>query len=166
MSNHTRRCVETWIRCFEALARVKKLRDKRSKGEQNEITDMFLATAGCGAIQKVSTMTTEDELIMLRLIEGMHNLAFKYDLLETLQSVNLTVETCIEFVLQLESIKKKYNQQPNREAYSTNKYDIQYCGERHVREKIIAQPSVRHAPFANEKITPRRCAVTKKKLRN
>ena len=27
--------VEAWIRCFEALARVKKLRDKRSKREQN-----------------------------------------------------------------------------------------------------------------------------------
>ena len=49
--------VETWIRCFEALARVKKLRDRRGKGEQNEITDMFLATAGSETIQKVSTMT-------------------------------------------------------------------------------------------------------------
>ena len=39
-------------------------------------------------------MTTEDELIMLRLIEGMHDSAFKQKLLETLQSVNLTVETC------------------------------------------------------------------------
>ena len=37
-------------------------------------------------------MTTEDELIMLRLIEGMHDLAFKHRLLETFQSVNLTVE--------------------------------------------------------------------------
>ena len=44
--------VETWISCFEALARVKKQRDKWSEGKQNEITDMFLATA----IQKVSTM--------------------------------------------------------------------------------------------------------------
>ena len=48
--------VETWIRCFKALARVKKLRDRRREGEQNEITDMFLATVGCEAIQKVSTM--------------------------------------------------------------------------------------------------------------
>ena len=34
----------------------KKLRDRRSKGEVNEITEMFLATAGCEAVQKVSTM--------------------------------------------------------------------------------------------------------------
>ena len=48
--------VETWIRCFEALARIKKLRDRRSEGEQNEMTDMFPTTAGCKAIQKVSMM--------------------------------------------------------------------------------------------------------------
>ena len=31
--------------------------------------------------------------------------------------------------------KKKYNQPPNEEAYSTNKYEVlcNYCGERHVR---------------------------------
>ena len=52
-------------------------------------------------------MTTEDELIMLRLIEGTHHPACKHKLLETLQSVNLTVETYIEFVQQLELIKKK-----------------------------------------------------------
>ena len=161
--------VEKWISCFEALARVKKLRVRRSEGEQNEITDMFFATAGCEAIQKVSTiayprnleeltfkefgevikrnirskkrlviaertkfletrqhpdesivqfvqqlkeraryceferlatgeMTTEAKLIMLRLIEDMYDPAFKHKLLETLQSVNLTVETRIEFV--------------------------------------------------------------------
>ena len=68
-------------------------------------------------------MTTEDELIMLRLIEGTHHPACKHKLLETLQSVNLTVETYIEFVQQLELIKKKYNQQPNQgEAYRINKY--------------------------------------------
>ena len=100
-------------------------------------------------------MPTEDVLIMLRLIEGMHNPALKHKLLETSQSLNLTVETYIEFVQQLELIK--YNQQLNKgEAYSTNKYEIlcKYCGERHVREKIIAQPLIRHAPFAKEKITP------------
>ena len=165
--------VETWIRCFEVLARVKKLRDRQSEGEQYEITDMFLTTAGCEAIERVSMMTyprnleeqnckeisevikrhirskkksvimkrtkfletrphpnesivqivhrlkkraryceferlgtsemtTEDELIMLHLIEGMHDSALKHKLLEILQRVNLTVETCIEFVQQLE----------------------------------------------------------------
>ena len=43
-------------------------------------------------------MTTEGELILLRLIEGMYDAAFKDKLLETLQSVNLAVETCIESV--------------------------------------------------------------------
>ena len=52
-------------------------------------------------------MTTEDELIMLCLIEGMHDPALKHKLLETLQSVNLTVEICTEFVQQLELIKNK-----------------------------------------------------------
>ena len=43
-------------------------------------------------------------------------------LLETLQGVNLTAETYIEFVQQLELIKK-YNQQPNEgEVYNTNKW--------------------------------------------
>ena len=109
-------------------------------------------------------MTTEDELIMRHLIEGMHDPAIKHKLSEMLQSVSLTVETCIELVQQLELIKK-YNQQPNEgEAYSTNKYKIlcKYCGEQHVREKIIAQTLVRHALFAIEKITLWRCADTKK----
>ena len=165
--------VETWIRCFEALARLKKLRDRRSEEEQNEITDIFLATAGLEATQKVSTMAyprnleelnfkedgeimkrnirpkkmlviaerikfqetrqhpdesivqfvhrlkerarycerlgtgemTTDDLVMLRLIEGTHDPALKHKLLEMLQSVNLTVEICIEFVQQLELIK-------------------------------------------------------------
>ena len=57
-------------------------------------------------------MTIEDELIMLRLVEDMHDPAFKHKLLETLQSVNLTVETCMDFVQKLELIKK-YNQKPN-----------------------------------------------------
>ena len=43
-------------------------------------------------------MITEDELIMLRLIEGIHDPAFKHKLLETLQGVNLTVEICRDFV--------------------------------------------------------------------
>ena len=83
-------------------------------------------------------MTTEDEWIMLRLREGMHDPAFKDKLLETLQSVNLTVETCIDIVQQLELIKKMCNQQPNEgETYNTNKYEIQckYFGEQRVRKK-------------------------------
>ena len=50
-------------------------------------------------------MTTND-LVMLRLIEGTHDPALKRKLLEMFQSVNLSVEICIEFVQQLELIKK------------------------------------------------------------
>ena len=64
MSDHTNdlEYVETWIRYFEALARVKKLRDRQSEGEQKEITDMFLATVGYKAIQKVSTIANPRNL--------------------------------------------------------------------------------------------------------
>ena len=112
-------------------------------------------------------MTTEDKLIMLRLIEGMHDPASKQKSLEMFQSVNLTVETCIEFVQQLELIKKNNQQSNEGEASSTNEYKIfcKYSGERHVRKKIIAQPSVKHAPFVKEKITPWTCADIKKMLR-
>lgn len=48
--------VDAWIRCFSASARSKKLKDNKEKGGENEITDLFLATAGCEAIMKVSTM--------------------------------------------------------------------------------------------------------------
>ena len=79
-------------------------------------------------------MTTENELIVLHLIEGMHDPTFKHKLLEMLQSVNLTVErACVAT-----GINKKYNQQLNEgEVYSKNKYEIlcKYCSERHVREK-------------------------------
>ena len=216
--------VETWIRCFEALARLKKLRDRRSEEEQNEITDIFLATAGLEATQKVSTMAyprnleelnfkevgeimkrnirpkkmlviaerikfqetrqhpdesivqfvhrlkerarycerlgtgemTTDDLVMLRLIEGTHDPALKHKLLEMLQSVNLTVEICIEFVQQLELIKKMYSQQPNEgEAYSTNKkFYANTVANGMTGGKLIAHPSARYTPFANKQITP------------
>ena len=48
--------VDTWLRCFGASARTKKLKDNQEKGGENEITDFFLATAGCEAMMKVSTM--------------------------------------------------------------------------------------------------------------
>ena len=41
---------------FAALARVKKLKDQNVSGEENEITDLFLASAGCEAIKKISVM--------------------------------------------------------------------------------------------------------------
>ena len=105
---------------------------------------------------------TTDEFIMP--LEGMHDPAFKHKLLETLQSVNLTVETRIEFVQQLELIKK-YNQQSNEgEAQSTNtKFYTNTMVNGISGKKVIAQPLVRQVSFAKEKITPRRC-LDKKKL--
>ena len=44
------------------LARVMKLRDRRSEGKQNEITDMFLATAGYEEIQEVSAIAYRKNL--------------------------------------------------------------------------------------------------------
>ena len=48
--------VDTWLWCFAASARTKMLKDDREKGGENEITELFLANAGCEAIMKVSTM--------------------------------------------------------------------------------------------------------------
>ena len=47
---------DTWLQCFVASARTKKLKDHKEKGGENEITNLFLATAGYKAILKVSTM--------------------------------------------------------------------------------------------------------------
>ena len=113
-------------------------------------------------------MTTEDEFIMLHLIDGMHDPAFEHKLLEILQSVNLTVETCIEFVQQLELIKK-YNQQLNEgEAYSTNKYKIscQYCGERHVRVKNNCPTFGKTCSICKRKNHAPKVCRYKRKLRN
>ena len=48
--------IDTWLRCFAASARTKKLKDDKEKGRENVITDLFEATAGCEAIMKVSAM--------------------------------------------------------------------------------------------------------------
>ena len=41
--------VDTWIRCFAASGRTKKLKDDKEKVGENEIKGLFVATAGCGA---------------------------------------------------------------------------------------------------------------------
>ena len=48
--------VDTWLRCFAASTRTKKLKNNKAKGKENDITGLFLATAGCEAILKVSIM--------------------------------------------------------------------------------------------------------------
>ena len=48
--------VDTWLRCFAARARTKKLKDDKEKGGEYEIMDLFLTIARCEAMMKVSTM--------------------------------------------------------------------------------------------------------------
>ena len=43
--------VETWIKYFTVLARIKKYQDNKINGGENEITDLFLAVTGCEAIR-------------------------------------------------------------------------------------------------------------------
>ena len=42
---------------FPTSARTKKLKDDKEKGGENEITDLFLATTGCKATMKLTTMS-------------------------------------------------------------------------------------------------------------
>ena len=44
------------LKCFGAHARTKNLRDKRNVVGENEITDLFLASAGCEAKMKISVI--------------------------------------------------------------------------------------------------------------
>ena len=53
--------VEMWLKCFGAYAR-KNLRDQRNVGGENEITNLFLASAGCEAIIKISVMAYPKDL--------------------------------------------------------------------------------------------------------
>ena len=39
--------VDMYLRCFAASTRTKNLKDIKEKGGENEIRDLFLATAGC-----------------------------------------------------------------------------------------------------------------------
>ena len=54
--------VEMWLKCFSAFARSKKLQDKKNIGRENEITDLFLASAGCEANMKVAVMIYPKDL--------------------------------------------------------------------------------------------------------
>lgn len=47
--------VKAWLRGFASRVKTRKLRDNKVEGE-NEVTDLFLATAGCESIMKGSRM--------------------------------------------------------------------------------------------------------------
>ena len=50
--------IETWIRCFLALERIKKIKDEKANERENKITSLFLAMAGYEAVKKISTMAS------------------------------------------------------------------------------------------------------------
>ena len=54
--------VDTWMRCFAANARSKKLKDNKKQRGENEIADLFMANAGCEAIMKVVTIVYPREV--------------------------------------------------------------------------------------------------------
>ena len=45
--------VDNWLWCLAASTRTKMLKDDKEKGGEDEITDLFLATARCEVIMKV-----------------------------------------------------------------------------------------------------------------
>ena len=54
-------------------------------------------------------MSIEDELILLKLIEGMHDIAYKHDILERLQLNEMNLEASIDFLQQLKLIDEFSN---------------------------------------------------------
>ena len=50
------------MRYFPAQAKAKQLKENKGYSDENEITDLFLATAGPEAIMKISLMTYLREL--------------------------------------------------------------------------------------------------------
>ena len=64
--------------------------------------------------------TTEEDLIQLRLIEGMYNASHRYKIMEQLQIRNMSLNTCIDFIQQQELIQKyKYDKsQPSEQIFA------------------------------------------------
>ena len=64
--------VEMWLKSFAAHARSKKLQDKKNIGGENEITDLFLASARCEANMRVAVMLYPKDLEDLTFEEIAH----------------------------------------------------------------------------------------------
>ena len=78
--------VDTWQQCFAAIARTKKLKDDKEKGRENEVANLFLATAGCEAIMKVSSMaypTSLEDLTFEKISQFIRNMRHKKRLVVT-----------------------------------------------------------------------------------
>ena len=54
---------------FRRVRKVKKLKDEKVYGADNEITDRFLAMAGCETLKKISTRETK-ELTFNEIVKG------------------------------------------------------------------------------------------------
>lgn len=54
--------VKTFFQCFAAQSRAKKLKDNQARGKENEITELFLDSAGCKPIKKISVMADTRQL--------------------------------------------------------------------------------------------------------
>ena len=81
--------------------------------------------------------TIVEDLIQLRLIEGMYNASHWYKIMEQLQIGNMSLNTCIDFIQQQELIQKyHYKSQPNEQIF-TDTYVLKkilkcsYCGREH-----------------------------------
>ena len=48
--------LEAWLDCFAALSRTRKWQDKSGSDGTNEVTNQFMAYAGCEAIMKIKVM--------------------------------------------------------------------------------------------------------------
>lgn len=53
---------QAWLRILAVKARTKKLKDSKSIGGENQITDLLLTTSGCEAIIKLSAIARPREL--------------------------------------------------------------------------------------------------------
>ena len=64
--------------------------------------------------------TVEEDLIQLRLIEGMNNALHRYKIMEQLQIGNMFWNTCIDFIQQQELIQKynHFKSQPSEHLFT------------------------------------------------
>lgn len=54
--------VETWLQCFTANTKSKKLKDNKTGEGENDVFNLFLASAKCKAIMKISLMIYSKKL--------------------------------------------------------------------------------------------------------
>lgn len=71
--------IDTLLQCFVASEGTKMLKDYKETKRENEITDLFLTTAGCEAIIKISIMAYPINLEDLTLLKNKSNRKKKYE---------------------------------------------------------------------------------------